>query len=114
MPGNCDPPKEHQWQPGQSGNPSGKPRGARTWAGIMRDFSEKTSGEILGTSDKRNAADAIVQRLIADAIRGDRKAAEIVLDRMEGKPRQSVLVNKREKSELTVINKREGEDGEES
>ena len=101
------PKSDTQFKPGQSGNPGGQPRKTFSWAGIMREYTDKTSGEILGTSDKRNAGEAIVQRLIADAIRGDRRAAEIVLDRMEGKPRQSVLVNKRDKTELTIINKAE-------
>ena len=33
--GNCKPPKEYQWRPGQSGNPSGRPKGSKN-----RELSE--------------------------------------------------------------------------
>jgi hypothetical protein len=32
--GYCNPPKEHQWRPGQSGNPKGRPKGSRNHPGI--------------------------------------------------------------------------------
>ena len=33
------PPKAHQFKPGQSGNPKGRPRGAKSEATILREIS---------------------------------------------------------------------------
>ena len=41
------PPKEHQFQPGQSGNPFGRPKGARSFKSDLRD----ELGEVISVSD---------------------------------------------------------------
>lgn len=39
--GNCRPPKEHQFKPGQSGNPKGNPKGTKYFKTRMAAFLEK-------------------------------------------------------------------------
>ena len=38
---NAKPPVEHQFKPGQSGNPNGRPKGTRSLSTIIRDFLEQ-------------------------------------------------------------------------
>ncbi len=59
-----------RFQPGQSGNPAGKPRGARHRAVQALD--------VLG----RNASEEIVLAVIQQAKSGDMRAAELVLRRI--------------------------------
>jgi len=62
----------HQWKPGQSGNPAGKPRA-------------KPLSELLRKAGDQGAYAEIVNALIARAKDGDTKAISIILDRIEGK-----------------------------
>ena len=59
-----------RFQPGQSGNPAGKPRGARHKAVVAMDS--------LG----RNASEEILMAVIQAAKTGDMRAAEIILRRV--------------------------------
>lgn len=34
------------WKPGQSGNPAGRPKDGKSWAGILRELSEMSADEI--------------------------------------------------------------------
>ncbi|MDX5930498.1 DUF5681 domain-containing protein [Acidiphilium acidophilum] len=69
-PDNSEPKQDGRFKPGQSGNPAGKPRGARHKAVQALD--------ILG----RNASEEIVLAVIQQAKSGDMRAAELVLRRV--------------------------------
>lgn len=75
MPGYCDPPKEYQFKPGQSGNPSGKPKGAVSLVRLIR--------EALRENDEA-AAKAIVKAAIDQAKEGNDKHLRMLLDRIDG------------------------------
>ena len=62
--------KPSQFQPGQSGNPSGRPRGARGKAAQL--------AELLIDGD----VEAIVTKVIVAAKNGDMSAAKILIDRI--------------------------------
>jgi len=79
-PGN--PPRSSRFQPGQSGNPGGRPK-------IERDFSRLVNKELdktlIGSGDdgkpiKLSKRDIIVKRLVADAAKGNLKAVDRVID----------------------------------
>jgi hypothetical protein len=61
---------EHRFQKGQSGNPAGKPKGAR----------HKTT--LLAERLMQDDVEKIVNAVVADAINGDMTAAKIILDRI--------------------------------
>lgn len=72
------------WQPGQSGNPAGKPPGTRSWATIVQgllddpDLAESLLEEKPGWWDKlpnKNAHEAIATAMTIRALGGDVKAA---------------------------------------
>lgn len=77
------PPEETRWQPGQSGNPNGKPKGTihlSTRIQRMLDDDEFTTELVKkdGTrvTFKGNPADAIIKTAILKAMGGDNKWAE--------------------------------------
>jgi antitoxin (DNA-binding transcriptional repressor) of toxin-antitoxin stability system len=69
------PPKAHQFRPGESGNPSGRPKGVRNFKTDLRDeLSEMItfceSGQEVSISKQR----AVIKRLVAAAIKGDARS----------------------------------------
>lgn len=77
------------FQPGQpSANPAGRPKQAATK--LLREMAANSSeGYAEGVSRLR----LIVDRLLAKAEAGDLDAIKIVLDRLEGRPRQSIALD---------------------
>ena len=67
------------WQPGQSGNPTGKPKGARNRSTIVK--------ELLDINDQETK---MHQAQINKAIEGDTGAYKAVLDSAYGAPTQQV------------------------
>jgi hypothetical protein len=74
---NSGPNQGGRFQPGQSGNPAGKPKGAR----------HKTT--LLAEKLMQDDAEAVVKAVIASAKGGDMTAARIVLDRIAPARRDS-------------------------
>ncbi len=74
------PPKTHQFQAGQSGNPHGRPKGARNFKSDLRDELAETiafrdgAGEVMISKQR-----ALIKRLVAEAIGGDTRAISSVL-----------------------------------
>lgn len=76
---------DHLWKPGQSGNPAGKPKGARHFSTLIKEAITKVA-EDTGTSDDKE----IVKALVMKAKQGDLKAVDMVLDRVDGKAEQTI------------------------
>jgi hypothetical protein len=74
------PPRAHQFQPGQSGNPAGRPKGARSLKADLRDeLSELTRFHDGDQSLEVTKQRLLVKKLIAAAIDGDARATATVL-----------------------------------
>lgn len=72
---------------GQSGNPLGHPKRTKI-------ISEELNKELLRIDkDDRTKARKIAEKLVALAVMGDVRAAEIVLERAEGKVAQDINLN---------------------
>jgi Family of unknown function (DUF5681) len=74
------PPREHQFRPGQSGNPSGRPKGARNFKSELRE----ELGELVTIRDGEREIQvskqrALIKSLVAAAIEGNQRAAASVL-----------------------------------
>ena len=75
------PPKESQFQPGQSGNPNGRPKGAKN---LKTDLEEELQERIaLREGGERRTVSkqrAMLKRLLERALQGDTKAAALLLN----------------------------------
>jgi hypothetical protein len=74
-----------QFTTGVSGNPSGRPRLTKITEALREQVSEELPDASEGT-----IAEAIARRLIKLALGGDIAAIREVLDRTEGRPKQSL------------------------
>lgn len=74
------PPAASRFQPGQSGNPKGRPKGSKNLATVYHDnLMQKVEIRERGKVRKITAMEAIIKRHVAEALRGNLKAIEFVL-----------------------------------
>jgi hypothetical protein len=74
------PPTSSQFKPGQSGNPAGRPRGARNASSLAREALERPINvKVKGTSRKMSVRKAAYRRLAEKAVAGDVKALDYLL-----------------------------------
>jgi len=80
--GRGKPPKEHQFKPGHSGNPKGRPKGAKNEATILREIMHQRM-EIRegGRARKISRLEALLLRCLEKALGGDLKAMAFLLNR---------------------------------
>lgn len=83
--------KGHEFKPGESGNPTGRPIGARSLSTILREMLDEEIEIIDGaTKTKKKFSDIIVRKLLKKANDGDIRAIQEIFDRMEGKAKQEL------------------------
>jgi len=69
------PPKGHQFRPGQTGNPNGRPKGTRNFKSDLREeLSEITSFREGGRDISISKQRALIKRVVASAIDGDTRS----------------------------------------
>jgi hypothetical protein len=74
------PPKGHQFRPGQSGNPSGRPKGARNLrTALIEELSELVTVADGNTTIEVSKARAVIKTLLRLAIAGDARAIATVM-----------------------------------
>lgn len=74
---------EPRWKKGESGNPKGRPK-------KIPELRELLANVLGDEKEGKTAAEAILMGLRAKAIRGDVRAAELLLDRAYGKVSQDI------------------------
>jgi len=72
-----------EFKPGQTGNPNGRPK-------KLPELDKLLAGVLGDEQNGMTAGEAILMRLRKDALSGHIRAAEILLDRAYGKPKQPV------------------------
>ena len=78
--GYCKPPKERQFKKGQSGNPSGRPRGTINLAtALTRTLSQTIEVEDNGKKETITKMEAAVRRLVDEALTGSLQAFRVLL-----------------------------------
>lgn len=78
------PPKEMQYKPGQSGYPQGRPKGKKNTDTMIRDVIDgNITLHVRGREKKISIREAIIIRIVDDALKGDTKAAAFLLNRYE-------------------------------
>jgi hypothetical protein len=74
------PPKGRQFQPGNSGNPSGRPKGVRNFKTDLREeLSESISIREGGRDVSISKQRALIKRLVASAIDGDARSISTLM-----------------------------------
>jgi hypothetical protein len=102
--GNGKPPVEHQFKPGQSGNPKGPPRHrVNLWVWITRYMAMTQAGLDKLDREKLTAAQRTALNLVEKAMSGERSGAERMarycIDRDEGRAVERLVIN--DANELT-------------
>lgn len=83
--GRGKPPRHAQWKPGQSGNPNGRPKGSLNLSRVFQEVLVEAQMELIENGSKREVPVivALLKRMIHDALKGDHKATDSLLDRAE-------------------------------
>jgi len=90
------PPRAHQFKPGESGNPKGRPKGAKSEETIVRELlQQKISLNERGRARRITIHEGIFRRIIEDCLKGNTKSAAFLLNRhhamTSGEPMESGL-----------------------
>jgi hypothetical protein len=84
------PPRSTQFKPGQSGNPNGRPRGAKNFAtAIEQELDTRVTVTENGRRRRISKREVIAKHLVNKAAGGDLKAIPLLLN--EARARQSDL-----------------------
>jgi hypothetical protein len=74
------PPMKRRWKQGQSGNPKGRPNGAKNLATVVHEEAySKVTIKVDGKTSQVTKLEALFKSMMAKAIKGDTKAAGIAL-----------------------------------
>ncbi len=77
------PPRSRQFKPGQSGNPKGRPKGAKSEATILMELlNRKIEIRQNGRIRKITILEGIFHKLAEDSLKGNTKSAAFVLNRL--------------------------------
>lgn len=92
------PPKQHQFKPGHSGNPKGRPKGAKSLKGHMKRLMEQKIA-VSDASGTRQVTrkQAVAMRVVEQAMRGDAKSIQLLIS-MDA---QSEIDDRKSANELT-------------
>ena len=90
------PPRANQFKPGKSGNPKGRPTGAKSEATILQDLLQhKISLNDRGRMRRITVLEGILRRIADDCLKGNIKSATFLLNRLQamtsGEPDESGL-----------------------
>ena len=90
------PPRAHQFKPGTSGNPKGRPKGAKSEATILQDLLQQKIGlNERGKTRRITLHEAILRRIAEDCLKGNTKSAAFLLNRYHamsaGEPEEAGL-----------------------
>lgn len=83
--------EQYQFNKGESGNPNGRPKGARSLSTILRAMlEEEIEITVDGKKEKKQFQDVIIRKLIKKANDGDLRAIQEIFNRIEGKPQDKI------------------------
>ena len=89
----------------QSGNPNGRPKKLPELHVLLANVLGEDKGGI-------TAAEAILKAIEAKARKGDTRAAELLLDRAYGKPKQTNETTLKTTEPLVIVTQKETNEGE--
>jgi len=95
----------HKFKKGQTGNPNGRPKKLPELHVLLANVLGEDKGGI-------TAAEAILKAIEAKARKGDTRAAELLLDRAYGKPKQTNETTLKTTEPLVIVTQKESNEGE--
>ena len=76
------PPRDHQFKPGRSGNPKGRPKGSKNKSTILKEVLHKIAIRgSQGNVRKISVLEGIHRKVAEDALKGNVKSAGFLLNR---------------------------------
>jgi hypothetical protein len=87
--------EQHKFEPGKSGNPAGRPPGipnAKTRYKRLLELTSKKANPVTGEIEEFTQLELMDMQIFNKALRGDLPSYNTIMDRLEGKPSQSVDV----------------------
>jgi len=78
------PPRANQFNPGESGNPKGRPKGAKSAETILGELlQQKISLNERGRTRRITVLEGILRRIAEDCLKGNIKSATFLLNRLQ-------------------------------
>lgn len=98
------PPEHSRFKPGKSGNPKGRPKGAR---GVDATLQEELKRIVVvkeyGNTRRLTKLDVMIKSLVNKAVQGDAKALQIVLSRADQHGADALLPGDQEEIDKIVL-----------
>ncbi len=98
------PPKAAQFKKGQSGNPNGRPKGAKNNKTVFENLAATLiDGQMPGSDDQATLREGVITKLASKALSGDTRAINKFIDTMETYDKQNAAYCR--EAEQLVIHK---------
>ncbi len=78
------------WKPGQSGNPAGRPKGAKNFTTLFEKAVKEVAKKLELGEDPDSVEVEIIKRGIKEALAGKYQFYKDIFDRIYGQPRQNI------------------------
>lgn len=81
------PPKATRWKKGSSGNPRGRPKGARNFqTELAEEIAEKITIREAGSEKKTSKLRVAIKTMVAKAMKGDPRAMALLMKALQDQP----------------------------
>jgi hypothetical protein len=87
---NYNPSPSTRFKKGQSGNPAGRPRGSRNYRTLFREAYKHIAKDLRLGKDPDALLVEILKRGIKEALNGNYSFYKDIMDRLYGKPKQTI------------------------
>jgi len=98
------------WKKGQSGNPNGRPKGARNFKTIFIEAAKAVAESLKLGKEPDKVLLEIVKRGIAQALKGNYSFYKDILDRLYGQAKQTIETEEKKVLVLTDEEEKENEE----
>ena len=100
-----NPPEHSRFKPGESGNPSGRPQGAKNRSTVLKkwlDVASKVENVETGKEEPGTVEDKIAVAVIKKAMNGDVYAFNAIMDSVYGKATQTLDISESGKPKVLI------------